>query len=170
MELATKLICGKMGWPSGLRGDDVLEQIVGVDLGGTKFLMVCGDEVHQIRTGRGFSPQDLESNLKEFIAKLHAPPTGIGIALPGLVQGAERVVSCDVLPKMTGWSAAASFKGATCRIVLVNDVKAALAEEIHYAAPGITAGIVMVGTAVGAIKTSAATRGPTLRSFIDTSP
>lgn len=128
----------------------MLHQSVGVDLGGTKLLMVCGDETHRIATGPSFSPQDLETSIKEFVAKLRTPPAAIGIAVPGLVQDAKRVVSCDVLPKMTGWCAVTGLADVGCRIVLVNDVKAALAEEMHDAPPEITAGIIMVGTAVGA--------------------
>jgi predicted NBD/HSP70 family sugar kinase len=130
--------------------ENVLQQSVGVDLGGTKLLMVCGDEMHRVRTGPGFSPQDLEACIREFIVKLRTPPTAIGIAVPGLVQDAKRVVSCDVLPKMTGWCAVTGLADTGCRIVVVNDVKAALAEELYNAPAGITAGIIMVGTAVGA--------------------
>jgi predicted NBD/HSP70 family sugar kinase len=126
------------------------EHAIGVDLGGTKLLIVCGDEVHRISTGPSFSPHDLESAIREFIAKLRVRPTRIGIAVPGLVQGAERIVSCDVLPKMTDWCATTSLADTNCRIAVFNDVKAALAEEMHDAPPGITAGIVMAGTAVGA--------------------
>lgn len=123
--------------------------MMGVDLGGTKLLMVCGDEMQRVETGPSFSPEDLETNIREFIAKLRTPPTAIGIAVPGLVQ-AGRVVSCDVLPKMTGWCAITRLADIGCRIIVVNDVKAALAEEMQNAPPGMTAGIIMVGTAVGA--------------------
>jgi predicted NBD/HSP70 family sugar kinase len=124
--------------------------MMGVDLGGTKLLMVCGDEMQRVETGPSFSPEDLETSIREFIATLRTPPTAIGIAVPGLVQDAGRVVSCDVLPKITGWCAITRLADIGCRIVVVNDVKAALAEEMHNAPLGITAGIIMVGTAVGA--------------------
>jgi predicted NBD/HSP70 family sugar kinase len=129
--------------------ENMQQQSVGVDLGGTKLLMVCDDQMHRVRTGPAFSPQDLEAHIREFIATLHTAPTAIGIALPGLVRDAECVVSCDVLPKMTGWCAVSALAETGCRIVVVNDVKAALAEEMHDAPPGITAGIIMAGTAVG---------------------
>lgn len=123
---------------------------LGVDLGGTKLLMVCGDQTHRVATGPSFSPRDLEAAIRGFVAELREPPNAIGVAAPGLVQDARRIVSCDVLPKMTGWCAVSGLADTGCRIVVVNDVKAALAEEMHDAPPGITAGIVMAGTAVGA--------------------
>jgi predicted NBD/HSP70 family sugar kinase len=112
--------------------------------------MVCGDEMHRVETGTDFSPEDLEASIREFIAKLRTPPSAIGIAVPGLVQDAEQIVSCDVLPKMDGWCAMTRLADTGCRILVVNDVKAALAEEMHDAPSGITAGVIMVGTAVGA--------------------
>jgi predicted NBD/HSP70 family sugar kinase len=128
----------------------VLRQSVGIDLGGTKLLMVCGAETNRISTGPAFSPQDLEACIKDFVAQLPSAPAAIGIAVPGLVKDAQRVISCDVLPKMTGWCADTGLANIGCPIILVNDVKAALAEEMHDASPEITAGIIMVGTAVGA--------------------
>jgi predicted NBD/HSP70 family sugar kinase len=108
--------------------------------------MVCGAETHRVETGPDFSPA--------FVGRLRERPACIGIAVPGLVQYAERVVTCDVLPKMTGWCATTRLAAELgCRVMLVNDVKAALAEEMHDASPGITAGIIMVGTAVGAALT-----------------
>jgi predicted NBD/HSP70 family sugar kinase len=124
--------------------------MMGVDLGGTKLLMICGEEMQRVETGRDFSPEDLEELIREFIDRLRTRPTSIGIAVPGLVQDSRRVVSCDVLPKMTGWCAQTSLADLGCRIVVLNDVKAALAEEMHDAPPGVTAGVIMVGTAVGA--------------------
>jgi predicted NBD/HSP70 family sugar kinase len=128
----------------------VILKPLGVDLGGTKLLMVCGDQMHRVATGPGFSPRDLEGAIRDFIANLREPPNAIGVAVPGLVQDARRIVSCDVLPKMTGWCAVTGLADIGGRIVVVNDVKAALAEEMHDAPPELTAGIVMAGTAVGA--------------------
>jgi predicted NBD/HSP70 family sugar kinase len=106
--------------------------MMGVDLGGTKLLMICGDEMQRVETGPDFSPEDLEASIREFIGRLRTRPTSIGIAVPGLVQDARRVVSCDVLPKMTGWCANTSLADTDCRIVVLNDVKAALAPDGHF--------------------------------------
>lgn len=125
-------------------------QVLGVDLGGTKLLMVCGDLVHRVATGPGFSPVDLESAVRTFLASLPFVPVGMGLAVPGLVKDQDRIVVCDVLPAMVGWSASASFADMDCRLMVFNDVSAALAEEMHDVVPGATAGLVMVGTAVGA--------------------
>lgn len=124
--------------------------MMGVDLGGTKLLMICGEHVQRVETGPDFSPEDLEASIREFIGRLKTRPRCIGIAVPGLVEDAGRIVTCDVLPKMTGWCGVTRLADTGCRILVLNDVKAALAEEMHDAPSGVTAGIIMVGTAVGA--------------------
>ncbi len=124
--------------------------IVGVDLGGTKALFLCGDDEERSETGRGFSPVVFEQRLRDFIARRGIRPAGIGVAVPGLVDLQGRVSACDVLPEFAGWDARQAFADLGCKVAVANDVKAALAEEMHDAAPGTTAGVVMAGTAIGA--------------------
>ncbi len=123
---------------------------VGVDLGGTKALFLCGDDEERSETGRGFSPGVFEQRLRDFIARCGIRPAGIGIAAPGLVDVQGRLSACDVLPAFAGWDGRQAFADLGCRVAVANDVKAALAEEMHDAAPGTTAGVVMAGTAIGA--------------------
>lgn len=106
--------------------------------------------VTRLPTGPSFSPADLEQAIREFVIRLEPRPTALGIAIPGLVEGGDRVVACDVLPRLTGWRASAGLTDLGCATLLVNDVKAALAEATHDLPAGMTAGIVMAGTAVGA--------------------
>ena len=122
---------------------------IGIDLGGTKLLIISGNEHYRIETGPDFSPALLEKTIRDFLKKRNIAPTGMGIAVPGLVDLAGNIGTCDVLPKMTGWTPAETFSDLGCKIVAINDVKAALAEEMHDVEEGTTAGVIMVGTAVG---------------------
>lgn len=123
---------------------------IGIDLGGTKALMLCGETEARLDTGPGFSPEALKQRLRAFASGLGAPPDGIGIAVPGLVDLSGRITACDVLPRFAGWDPHAAFADFGCKIAVANDVKAALAEEMHDAPPGATVGVVMTGTAIGA--------------------
>ncbi len=126
------------------------ETTIGVDLGGTKLLMVCGSQQMRVQTGFSFSAAELEHHLRAFIQSLAAVPSGIGIAIPGLVDCAGCVQACDVLPGMIGWNPAEAMADVGCSIQAINDVNAALAEEFHDAPTALTGGVIMVGTAVGA--------------------
>jgi glucokinase len=123
---------------------------IGVDLGGTKLLMVSGDQQLRIQTGTSFSAIDLERHIREFIQRLDGIPRGIGIAIPGLVDDTGFIQACDVLPEIVGWNPMEAMADVGCPVRVINDVNAALAEEFHDAPPTLTAGIIMVGTAVGA--------------------
>jgi predicted NBD/HSP70 family sugar kinase len=128
----------------------VLESAIGVDLGGTKALFVSGPHAMRFDTGPAFSPDDFAAMLASFIASARLRPSRLGIGVPGLVDAADRVVACDVLPALVGWRAAAALGALGCHVVVVNDAQAALLEELHDAPAGLTAGVVMVGTAIGA--------------------
>jgi predicted NBD/HSP70 family sugar kinase len=123
---------------------------IGVDLGGTKLLMVAGEQRFRTPTGIFFSSIDLEAHLREFIQRLGAIPSGIGIAIPGLVDRTGCIQACDVLPEIVGWNPVETLADVGCPIKVRNDVNAALAEEFHDASPELTGGVIMVGTAVGA--------------------
>lgn len=128
----------------------IREMTIGVDLGGTKLLMVAGSQQLRIQTGASFSSVDLEHHLRAFIQQLDATPSGIGIAVPGLVDGTGCIQACDVLPGVVGWNPVEALADVGCPIQAVNDVNAALAEEFHDALATVTGGVIMVGTAVGA--------------------
>lgn len=123
---------------------------MGVDIGGTKVLFLCGETAERFETGPDFSPAVFHRRLHDFIAKHALRPAAVGVAVPGLVDMEGRVSACDVLPRFAGWFAREALEDLECRISVANDVKAALAEEMHDAAPGVTAGVVMAGTAIGA--------------------
>ena len=124
---------------------------IGVDLGGTKALFVRGERASRIETGPTFTPGDFVARLAAFVVGDREPPSCIGVAVPGLVDDNGRVVACDVLPALSGWSPRAALAALGYEhVVVVNDVRAALLEELHDAPSGLTAAVVMVGTAVGA--------------------
>jgi len=123
---------------------------IGVDLGGTKALILSDDLEENSETGREFSPAVFEERLRRFLTASAVRPDGIGIAVPGLIDLAGRITACDVLPKFAGWSPREALADLEARVVVANDVKAALAEEMHDAPPGATVGVVMAGTAIGA--------------------
>ncbi len=123
---------------------------IGIDLGGTKALVLSGDLEERSETGPDFSPAALEDRLRRFLTTSKLRPAGIGIAVPGLVDLAGRITACDVLPKFAGWNPREALADLGARVVVANDVKAALAEEMYDAPPGATAGVVMAGTAIGA--------------------
>jgi len=114
----------------------MLESAIGVDLGGTKALLVSGPHSLRFDTGPSFSVADFAAKLDAFIASTKVRPSRIGIAVPGLVDTAGRVVACDVLPGLAGWLPATALRGLGCEIAVVNDVEAALREELHDAPPG----------------------------------
>ena len=128
----------------------MLESAIGVDLGGTKALFVSGTHSLRFDTGPAFSSADFAAMLDAFMASTRIRPARIGIAVPGLVDTTGRVVACDVLPGLAGWMPSTALRNLGCEIAVVNDVEAALREELHDAPPGLTAGVVMAGTAIGA--------------------
>jgi predicted NBD/HSP70 family sugar kinase len=123
---------------------------IGVDLGGTKLLMVSGENRVRVPTGECFSAADVEQNIREFIQDLNDAPKAIGIAIPGLVDSTGCIRACDVLPWIEGWNPLEALVDIGCLIKVTNDVSAALAEEFYDAEPGLNAGIIMIGTSVGA--------------------
>jgi predicted NBD/HSP70 family sugar kinase len=128
----------------------MLESAVGVDLGGTKALFVSAAHSLRFDTGPSFSCADFAAMLESFMASTGVRPARIGIGVPGLLDGSGRVVACDVLPALGGWVPATALRDPRCEIAVVNDVEAALREELHDAPAGLTAGVVMAGTAIGA--------------------
>jgi glucokinase len=136
------------------------KQLIGVDVGGTKVLFLCGRLERKLGTGLSYSPEDLENHLHEFIRDNNINPTGVGIAFPGLIANNSMVAACDVLPAFVGWKTSGLTQKLRCPIHLINDVDAALAEECADVDTDFTGGVIMVGTAVGA---SFITHGKKLR-------
>jgi len=125
---------------------------VGIDLGGTKLLMVAdgpgGRAVERVSTGMTFDGKALEAAIARFLDAHHDAASAVGLAVPGLVGPGPIVQACDVLPGIVGWRPPPSLTAR--RFAMVNDAAAALAEECHDAPAEVTAAVVMVGTGIGA--------------------
>ena len=126
------------------------ENTIGIDLGGTKMLLYCQGVHERIETGSTFTPNDFFRHLGTFVASNRLSPKRIGIAVPGLVDAEGVVLASDVLPLFSGWKPKPDMAALNLKWSVLNDVKAALLEEMQDAPPGMTGGVVMVGTAIGA--------------------
>lgn len=113
-------------------------------------LVQCGHRDVRSATGVSVTPDQLCRQLQALLAQPGTQVAGIGIAVPGLVDQQGVVAACDMLPCFNGWSADAASRVLGVPVLLVNDVQAALHEEMFDAPIGITAGVAMAGTAVGA--------------------
>lgn len=122
---------------------------IGMDLGGTRLLLCCGELEESFSTGALFTPTQLLQLLESFIERHGLQPECIGLAVPGLVSNGK-VIDCDVLPAFKGWPAQKALQAHAQQVAVLNDVEAALLEEMHDAPANITGGVIMVGTAVGA--------------------
>lgn len=124
--------------------------MVGVDIGGTKLLMIAQAEgasepfVGRTSTGVGATPADIEAAIRAFIMEHGLTPSTVGIAVPGLVANGH-VADCDVVPALSGW------QGPDLGIphLLVHDIRSALAQEATDLPPAATTVTVLCGTAVG---------------------
>ncbi|MEU9015202.1 ROK family protein [Streptomyces sp. NPDC048479] len=124
---------------------------IGIDIGGTKLLMVAQrtghDEplIRRLATGAATTPDEIEAAIQRFLAEHQLTPSYVGVAVPGLVKEGH-VTVCDVLPKLNGWRGPAA--NGTPHI-LVNDIRSALAEEAAGLAESPTVAVLLCGTAVG---------------------
>jgi predicted NBD/HSP70 family sugar kinase len=100
-----------------------------------------------VRTATGFdaTAADIEAAIRGFIADHRLTPASVGIAVPGFVADGF-VTDCDVIPGLTGWSGPADL-GAP--LVLVHDIRSALAQEAAGLPDSATVVTVLCGTAVG---------------------
>jgi predicted NBD/HSP70 family sugar kinase len=126
------------------------ESFIGIDIGGSKMLIQHGDTTERTVTGPSFSPCLMQSQLRHFVTEHGLRPKGIGVAIPGLVDSGGRIVACDVLPHFVGWQPRQDLEPIGSPVAVMNDVQAALEEEMHDASSNITGGVVMAGTGIGA--------------------
>jgi glucokinase len=126
---------------------------VGIDLGGTKLLMLSEADgarrAERVATGAAADAASIEAAIEAFIAQLPTAPPTVGLAVPGLVGAAGEVVACDVLPGIVGWRPAARLRVRGAPVFVLNDAAAALVEEAHGLPADATAAVVMAGTGVG---------------------
>jgi predicted NBD/HSP70 family sugar kinase len=129
---------------------------LGVDIGGTKMLMIARDAggalVNEVRvpTGPESSPESLEAAIEAFVGG--RPIRTAAVAVPGLVGETGDVVESDVLPGIRGWRPRVAGRLP----FVVNDVRASLA----YAATTTDVLCVVAGTAIAAAFTNSGTTEP----------
>jgi predicted NBD/HSP70 family sugar kinase len=128
-----------------------MEVPVGIDIGGSKMLMLAdvgGRRIeHSVATGFDATARAITGAIATFLANLPGEPASVGIAVPGLVRNGC-VEDSDVLPGLVGWSPAAIR--ADLAAAVINDAEAALIEEAADLGDAATAAIVVVGTGIGA--------------------
>ncbi|GIP38414.1 glucokinase [Paenibacillus sp. J31TS4] len=128
-----------------------MNKFVGVDIGGTKMMLVAEHEgewiEHRTPTGHDrCTLAGLKEELDRFLDRLPYEPDGVGIGLVGLVAGTDRVAFSDM--KALDGATAAYFSDGRFPVRLLNDVKAAtMAEAAHYP-DARTLAVIMAGTGV----------------------
>lgn len=131
----------------------VVDKYIGVDIGGTKMLMLAKYEgetfTKKVPTGNKSTKEYLKNEIETFIKGLPFQPEGIGVAIPGLVEQNNRVLVSDVLPGINGMDSSC-LKNMAHKVVFINDVKAALVKEAGAVENNTALAVVMVGTGIAA--------------------
>jgi predicted NBD/HSP70 family sugar kinase len=130
--------------------DDSGGPAIGVDVGGTKMLVVARDPSGAliaealVPTGPATTGAWLERRIREFGETLDGRVGRIAIAVPGLVVDHAEVRSCDVLPRLAGWRPGVDL--------VINDIRAALASVTDSSGADDRGPVlcVVAGTAIGA--------------------
>ncbi|WP_339206651.1 ROK family protein [Paenibacillus sp. FSL K6-3182] len=114
-----------------------MNSYVGIEIdGGQMYMMAdtpngCLEQIFPI--ARDCSLLELQQEVEAFVAKLTYTPSGIGIGMPGLVVGTDKVELSHVLPVLNGTTADMFTTAAGIPVAFINDVKAAtMAEAAHY--------------------------------------
>jgi len=127
-----------------------VERVVGVDIGCTKmylYAQVNGEHVEQkVSTGLDCPREQLKHDIDTFLEGLPFVPEGLGMAVPGLVEGDSRVKFSDI-SSLTGITTD-YFGGGRFPVRFINDVKsAAVAETVNYTDKD-TIAVIMAGSGI----------------------
>ena len=123
---------------------------VGIDIGGTKLLILAGEHSARLPTGPTATAAQIERAIRQQLQAWGIEPGAIGIAIPGLVDREGRVQISNVLPGLNGWHPREALADFACPVLALNDAEAALVEESQDLTPDATVALVMAGTAIGA--------------------
>lgn len=128
-----------------------MDKYIGVDIGGTKMYMLTeydGKYIEKkVSTGVCVTKEYIKREIDDFIMKLPFIPKGIGIAIPGLVENTDTVISSDVVPCLNGLKSE-YFSWKNCEVKLINDVRASIIEESVYYPDNYTMVVAMIGTGI----------------------
>lgn len=110
---------------------------VGIEIDGEQMYLMAetasGYLEHTVSTGKDCSLLQLQQEVEAFVNKLPYTPSGIGMGMPGLVVGSDKVELSHVLPALNGVTADMFATPASIPVVFINDVKAAtMAEAAHF--------------------------------------
>lgn len=127
-----------------------MDRVVGVDMGCTKMFLyaqVNGEHIEKkVPTGLDSPKERLKRDIDSFIDGLPFVPEGLGMAVPGLVEGDHRVKFSDI-SSLNGLSSD-YFGGGRFPVRLINDVKAAtVAETVNYQDKD-TIAVIMAGSGI----------------------
>lgn len=124
-----------------------MDKIIGIDSGCTKMLMTAkwdGKYIDKVvPTGMNVTPQYLKAEVDKFIASLPFVPTGIGMAVSGLVE--ENILKITHLKNLNGMKAD-YFSTDNYKVYFINDVKAAMVCEEEYYDPNTALALIMAGS------------------------
>ncbi|OXS52478.1 hypothetical protein B1A99_34005 [Cohnella sp. CIP 111063] len=114
-----------------------MNRYVGVEIDGDSIYLMAdtpyGVLENEAPTGRECTLEQLEQAVATFVGKLPYKPSGIGMGMPGLVAGNDKVELSHVVPALTGATAEAFASVAGAPVAFINDVKAAaMAEAVRY--------------------------------------
>ncbi|MED5020570.1 ROK family protein [Paenibacillus chibensis] len=127
-----------------------MDRVVGVDMGCTKMLMYAEVEGKPIEkkvpTGLDCPIERLKQEIDSFIESLPFVPAGLGMAVPGLVEGDHRVKHSDI--RSLSGITTDYFGTGRFPVRFINDVKSAtVAETVHYKDKD-TIAVIMAGSGV----------------------
>lgn len=127
-------------------------QIVGIDIGGTKMHLLAHHNGQRyearVPTGRACTPTQLLVAIDEFIATLPFTPRGLGMAVPGLVEGDHTIVMSNPIPALAGVTADFFGRGRYS-VRFLNDVAAAAVAESVVHGYAHTLLVILIGTYIG---------------------
>jgi len=123
---------------------------VGIEIDGDRMVLLAdtpeGLLEHSVPTGKECELAHLQREVEQFVLRLPYTPEGIGMGMPGLVVGHDKVELSHVVPALNGATASQFATAANLPIAFINDVKAAtLAEAAHYPDRD-TVAVVMIDT------------------------
>ncbi|MCR2805917.1 ROK family protein [Paenibacillus soyae] len=114
-----------------------MNSYIGVEIDAERLTMLADGPddliVRTAATGRECELQHIVYEVEHFVADLPYVPSGIGIGMPGLVVGTDKVELSHVIPALSGATADLFAKRTGLPVAFINDAKAStLAEAAHY--------------------------------------
>lgn len=123
---------------------------VGIEIDGDHMVLLAdtpeGLLEHSVPTGKECELAHLQREVEQFVQRLPYTPKGIGMGMPGLVVGHDKVELSHVVPALNGVTAGQFATAANLPVAFINDVKAATLAEAAYYPDRDTVAVVMIDT------------------------